>query len=312
MLKRKALRKISITTLSIFILVCVYLIPYNKEDTKPVYSEIEYTTGLYTNNIYLLNNDNLLVKSKILLNSNTTKEKVIDIVEALTKNKTNFIPKGLNSLLNNNVELKDVEIYDDIAHLNFNDELFKTDPDISEKVIESLVFSITDLKDINGICIKVNNETIKEFNDIKLPEIITRDFGLNKEYDIKTRDNIDKVVVYYITNINNKKYYVPVTKYINNNEDKIKIIIKNLTSSYIYEPNLMSMLNQNTKLLNYELNSDMAILNFSDNIFTKDKNILEEVMYTIGYSIYDNYNIDTVMYKVNNKEIIKKSIKELE
>ena len=35
-------------------------------------------------------------------------------------------------------------------------------------------------------------------------------------------------------------------------------------------------------------------------------------MYMIGYSMYDNLGIDTVSYKVNGKEIIKKSLKELE
>lgn len=312
MLRKKALRKIFITTLSVFILVCTYLIPYNQEKTEKVGLEIEYTTGMYTNNIYLLNEDRLLVKSKILLDSNNVEEKIKQIVNTLTKNKTNFIPSGLSSLLNESVKLKGVKIYDDIAHLNFNDKLFDTDPEITEKVIESLIFSITDIKDINGISIKVNDEVIEEFNGIKLTPILTRSFGLNKSYNITKRNDIDKIVIYYLTNINNNHYYVPVTKYINNNEDKIKIIIKSLSSSYIYEPNLMSVLNQNTELLDYEMNSDMVILNFNEDIFSKDKQILEEVMYTIGYSIYDNYNIETVMYKVNGKEITKKSIKELE
>lgn len=312
MLRKKALRKIFITTLSVFILVCTYLIPYTQEDTKKVGLEIEYTTGMYTNTIYLLNQDHLLVKSKILLDSNETEEKIKQIVDTLTINKTNFIPSGLSSLLDKSVKLKDVKIYDDIAHLNFNEQLFNTDPNITEKVIESLIFSITDIKDIRGISIKVNDEVVEEFNNIKLSPILTREFGLNKTYDIKKREDIDKIVIYYLTNIDNNRYYVPVTKYVNNKEDKIKIIIKSLSSSYIYEPNLISVLNQNTELLNYELNSDMVILNFSDAIFTKEKEILEEVMYTIGYSVYDNYNIETVMYKVNGKEIAKKSIKELE
>lgn len=313
MLKKKALRKMFITTISVFILVCAYLIPYaNENNTKQVGLEIEYTTGMYTNNIYLLNNDHLLVKSKILLESNDTVEKVKQIVDTLTTNKTNFISNGLSSLLDSSIKLKDVVIYDDIVHLNFNEAFFKMEPSITEKVIESLIFSITDIEEINGICIKVNDEVIEEINNVKLDAILTKDFGLNKTYDIKTRENIDKVIVYYLTKINNNAYYVPVTKYINNKEDKIKIIIQNLSSNYIYEPNLMSMLNQNTKLLDYEINSDMVILNFSDAIFTEQDKILEEVMYTIGYSIYDNYNIENVMYKVNGKEIVKKSIKELE
>lgn len=312
MLKKKALKKIFITTLSVFILVCAYMIPYSTEKTEQVGLEVEYTTGMYTNNIYLLNSDHFLVKSKILLDSNDPVEKVKQIVDTLTIHKTNFIPNGLSSLLDEKVQLKDVIIYDDIAHLNFNEEFLKTDPEITEKVIEALIFSITDIDGINGICIKVNDEVVEEINGITLDAILTKDFGLNKTYSIQERENIDKVIIYYLTKIDDQSYYVPVTRYLNNKEDKIEIIINSLSSSYIYEPNLMSMLNQNTKLLDYEVNSDMVILNFSDAIFTDEDQILEEVLYTIGYSIYDNYNIETVMYKVNGKEIMKKSIKELE
>ena len=312
MLRKKALRKIFITSLSVFILTVVYLIPYTSEKVKEVGLEVEYTTGMYTNTIYLLNNDNLLVKSKILLDKKTTIEKVKQIVDTLTNNKTNFIPAGLSSLLNKDVVLKDVKVYEDIVHLNFNKNFLNLKKDKTEKTIESLLFSITDLDGINGICIKVEDKVLEELNGIKLSPVLTRKFGVNKSYDIKDRNNIDKVVLYYLTKIEDNTYYVPITKYINNKEDKIEVIIKNLTSNYIYEPNLISVLNQNAKLLNYEINSDMVILNFDDSIYNKNKEIAEEVFYTLGYSIYDNYNIKTVVYKVNGKEIEKKSIKELE
>ena len=312
MLRKKALRKIFITSLSVFILTVVYLIPYTSEKVKEVGLEVEYTTGMYTNTIYLLNNDNLLVKSKILLDKKTTIEKVKQIVDTLTNNKTNFIPAGLSSLLNKDVVLKDVKVYEDIVHLNFNKNFLNLKKDKTEKTIESLLFSITDLDGINGICIKIEDKVLEELNGIKLSPVLTRKFGVNKSYDIKDRNNIDKVVLYYLTKIEDNTYYVPITKYINNKEDKIEVIIKNLTSNYIYEPNLISVLNQNAKLLNYEINSDMVILNFDDSIYTKNKEIAEEVFYTLGYSIYDNYNIKTVVYKVNGKEIEKKSIKELE
>ena len=138
MLRKKALRKIFITSLSVFILTVVYLIPYTSEKVKEVGLEVEYTTGMYTNTIYLLNNDNLLVKSKILLDKKTTIEKVKQIVDTLTNNKTNFIPAGLSSLLNKDVVLKDVKVYEDIVHLNFNKNFLNLKKDKTEKTIESL------------------------------------------------------------------------------------------------------------------------------------------------------------------------------
>ena len=54
----------------------------------------------------------------------------------------------------------------------------------------------------------------------------------------------------------------------------------------------MSYLNSNTKLLKSNIDKDLMSLEFNDYIFNdyEDKKILEEVIYTISLSIYDNYN----------------------
>ena len=55
MLKKKAIRKIFITTLTAFVLLVVYTIPSLYEDeTIKTNLEVEYITGIGTNNIYLL------------------------------------------------------------------------------------------------------------------------------------------------------------------------------------------------------------------------------------------------------------------
>ena len=48
-------------------------------------------------------------------------------------------------------------------------------------------------------------------------------------------------------------YYVPVTKYINDDREKVKIIIEELKSSYLSEVNLMSFLNSNVNLIDYNV-----------------------------------------------------------
>ena len=43
-----------------------------------------------------------------------------------------------------------------------------------------------------------------------------------------------------------------------------------------------------------------------------DKEILEEVVYSISYSVFDNYDVEEVIFQVNNEEILKKTIKDIE
>ena len=53
-------------------------------------------------------------------------------------------------------------------------------------------------------------------------------------------------------------------------------------------------------------------LNFNNSIFISDGKLLEEVVYPVMYSVFDNYNVKEVIIKEKNKEILKKTRKELE
>ena len=83
MLKKRALRKIFITTLTAFILLVLYSIPNINKDEEVLKTnlEVEYITGIGTNNIYLLDKNNYLVKTKILLDTSDKKEQIKLLLE---------------------------------------------------------------------------------------------------------------------------------------------------------------------------------------------------------------------------------------
>ena len=296
MLKKKALRKIFITTLTAFVLLTIFSIPnLYEEDSIKANLEIEYITGIGTNNIYLLDNNGYLVKSKILLDAKDKKEMIKQIIKNLTISDNSKFPSGLKAPIPEDVKLQEIFYDENIVSLNFNKKLLK-DKDRLEKIIESIVYSIIDLGDINGVIIEVDGETIPEYN-----KVLTKDIGINKTYNINYRNDINKVVVYYLEEISGDKYYVPVTKYLNNKDDKIKIIVEELTTSYIYEPNLMSFLNSNTKLNSFEEKDDIMTINFNNAIFDKNNKVLEEVVYTLAYSVFSNYNVEEIVLEVDDK-----------
>ena len=77
MLRTKALRKIFLTTLTLFVLLTVFTITNSKtENVLKTNLEIEDIAGFKTDVIYLLNDKGLLVKTKILLEGNTDEEKI--------------------------------------------------------------------------------------------------------------------------------------------------------------------------------------------------------------------------------------------
>lgn len=300
MLKKRALRKIFITTLTAFILLVLYSIPNinEKEEILKTNLEIEYITGIGTNNIYLLDKNNYLVKTKILLDTTDKKEQIKLLIRNLTKNSNSKFPEELSAIIPENTKIQSINYDEEYVSIDFNKNLLKIDEEQKERMIEAIVYSIMDLGNIKGIIISVNDEVLEGYE-----RVLDKSIGINKKYDIKRRENINKVVIYYLEKINDNKYYVPVTKYLNDDRDKVKIIVDELTSSYIYEPNLMSFLNSNTELLDYKEQENIMTLNFNNAIFDNNNKVLEEVKYTLAYSIFDNYDVGQVLIQVDGKNI---------
>jgi len=305
-LKRKALRKIFITTFSVFTLFVLYLIPVKINNSylqnEP---EVIYTSNTTNQEIYLLGENNYLVKFQIFLEENTKETQAQKVIEYLKKNSSLKTPSGLSGILPDTTKVLGLHIENNIATINFSKEVLEVEENLEERVIESIVYSITALDEIDGVTIQIEGQTLNTLPKTKkkLDPVLTRDFGINKVYDITNRNGIQKVTIYYLDKISNNNYYVPVTKYVNDDREKIKIIIDNLASNYIHEENLMSYLNSKTTLLDYENSENTFTLNLNEAVFGGNA-ILEEVEYTLGYSIFENYDVDKILLKVNG-EIIK-------
>ena len=306
MLKSKAIRKIFVTTLSLFVLLVAYSLP-SLDDTYTLKTnlEIESATGLATDNIYLLNSNGYLVKSRILLESTDLEKKIREILEQLTVEDDNYFPKGLFPYIPKGTKVLNVLCGEKQVSIDFSKEFLDMSVDLEKQIVSGIVYSILDLDDIQEVIILVEGQLLKEYPNTHeaLPSPLTRDIGINKEYNITSRNDISKVVVYYLSEIDDELYYVPVTKYVNDERDKIKIIIDELSSSYIYEANLMSFLHSNVELLDYYEQENVLFLNFNDYLFDSSDKVLEEVLYSIAYSVFANYDVSMVMFEVNDQHI---------
>ena len=289
-----------------FIILTAFSIPtFNQEKENVIRTNYEVTTNLATNSIYLLNENLFLVKTKIFIEATNLEDKVYEIISNLYAQENNKIPNGLQGIIPRNTTLNSLNIEKDTVTLNFSKEFLTIEEAKEKQLITSIVYSLLELKEFSKVKILVENTPLTNYphSKEKLPLILDKKIGINNKYLINSRNNISKVVIYYLENIEDVMYYVPVTKYLNDDRDKIKIIIEELTTSYIYEPNLMSVLNSKVELLNYKEENDVLFLNFNDYLYEKDDKILEEVIYSIAYSVFDNYSVNMVMFEVNSKEV---------
>lgn len=306
MLKKKALKRIFVTTVALFIFLTIYVINgidnENKLDSK---IEVEYTFNEGTNSIYLLNKNGYLVKAKTLITSKDKTKQIESILNSLTIGNDNSFPDELKGTIPKNTRVLEIRYDKESVTINFSKEFLNLKKDIEKKTIESIVYSIFDLKEVKEIYIEVEGKLLNEYPNSKekIYYPLNKDIGINNEYSITSRNDINKTVIYYLEKINNENYYVPVTKYENNRDDKIKVVIDSLTTNYIYEPNLMSVLNTNLKLNSYNKEDNVFFLDFNNYLYDKNQKLVEEVIYSISYSVFDNYDVNNIVFMVDGKNV---------
>lgn len=314
MLKEVSIQRITFASIILFLLFLFSIFPKNEQYNQDLAENIniEYVSGHHPHEVYLLDSNNYVGRANILLVGKTTETKIRELIDFLIIDgkKESSIPNGFRALIPSDTKIIGLTLNDDgIVKINFSKEFLEIKKELEEKVVEALTYSLTSLKEVNGILIYVEGELLTTLpkSQKKLPSLLNRNYGINKVYDLERLSNINWVTIYYISNHNDNYYYVPVTKYVNDERDKIKIIIDELASGPIYETNLMSFLNNNTKLLNYQITDKTLSLNFNDFVLDdiKNKKILEEVIYSIALSIADNYKVSEVVFLVENEAIDK-------
>lgn len=291
MLRKKIIRKICYTTFIFFILLIIST--FSNKEIIPN-TKTEYKNDLI--NIYLLNKDNYLTEVMILVNDKNDYNTVFEIVSQLKNNNKYY--DSLKGVIPNNTKINKIEFIDSILYIDFNEELLNVNDDLEEKLIESLVYSIMSINGVKGIKISINGKNLEVLpkSNIILDDILTKKIGINKEYRLTSTNNILKVVLYYYQEIDNNKYYVPVTKYVNNKEDKIKVIIDNLKNGYLYQTNLMSYLNNRIEVLEYEEVNNIISLSFNNLITLDPEGAQEEVIYTISNSIFSSMDVEKIIF----------------
>lgn len=306
MLRTKAIKKIFMTTLSMFIILCTFtLSSLMNDNVLKTNLEIEDISGIVTDDIYLLSNNNYLVKKKILIDSEDVSFKIKKALSEMVNSSNNKYSSELIGPIPEGTEIIDVIVGEDIITVNFSKELLNVNINHEKHMISAIVYTVINIGDVKGVSILVEGNFLDKYPNTgeSLNKVLDKSIDINREFRVISREDISKVVVYYLDDIDNNLYYVPVTKYLNDSRDKIEIIVEELSSSYIYEDNLMSFLNNKAKLLEHSIENDVFFLNFNEYLFDSNDIVLEEVLYCISYSVFDNYDVSMVMFQVNGKEV---------
>ena len=238
MLKRFWIKRIFVSTSVLFAILLLYIIPSTDEFdlTSSLNQELLYVDNeIETHEIFLLDTYNYLARTQVVVSETEIEKKATELINILITGGSgeSKVPNGFRAVLPSETKLLSIEYKDGILKLDFSSELLDINKENEEKVLESLVYTLTGIDGIDSIIIYVDGKILNKLpkTGINLPSVLNRKYGINKQYDISSTSNISGVTVYYVNKYNDDTYYVPVTKYLNDEREKIKIIVEELTSS---------------------------------------------------------------------------------
>lgn len=310
MIKKSSIRRICVATLALFILLIIYFFPNNDTIIKEHLNYIKRDEMP----IFLIDNSNYVARTSIVKSSKNINEQIKEIIETLTKNskKSSYIRDGFKPIIPQNTKVIDVLLDNEILTINFSKELLNIDKDNEEKMIEAIIYSLTEIKEIKKIKILVENNPLTKLpkSQKKLPDYLDKNYGINKIYNLDSIKESTKTTIYYLSKFQDYHYFVPVTKINNKKTEKVEIIIKELKSTPIYQTNLISYLAASANITNYELLENGIKLSFNNYLIAniKEEEALEEVKYSIALSLRDTYGINEVIFSIPNNENTKISV----
>ena len=314
MLKKISIRKIVLSSLALFAMFLIYIIPAN-ENTLDIKEELEYVnTNVESSPIFLMDQNSYVALTSVAVNDTSIENKARQLIKVLTiGGMDSKIPSGFSAIIPPNTEVLSLSYENGIIKVDFSKDLLNISENLEEKMVESIVYTLTSIDKVDGVIIYVEGDILTKLpkTKINLPSTLDKTFGINKEFDLTSTKDITDVTIYYINQISDNYYYVPVTKYVNDNREKASIIIDELSSNFNPNKNLMSFLNDGTKLVSSIVKDGKMQLNFNEEILNSSvsEDISKETLDMITLSIGANYDVKEVVFNVGDRKLYEIALK---
>ena len=303
MLKMSSIRRIIIASFAlIIVIVSLYLFPKKELTTlhKNGYKRV------LTSSIYLIDKNDYVARTNINVDSKSKEGIAIELINALINgsSKNKYLPDGFKSYIPVETKINKISINGDLIIINFNEKILNIKTN-EEKMIESIVYTLTEIDGINRVQILINGEILTKLpiSGKHLPSILDRSIGINKLVKTNSFKHTQDVTTYFINTSASNTYYIPVTIITDDPREKIEIIIKELESKDNIDSNLSTYISAGTVLENYHILENEFNMEFNSLIFNGLNDISEEVIYGLALSIKDNYDINKISIDVNSKQI---------
>ncbi|MEC5422011.1 GerMN domain-containing protein [Virgibacillus sp. C22-A2] len=284
-----------------------------EEGTEEVDQDVnENSSETVARQLYLIDSNGMVASQIVELPNLESKEVATQVLEHLVEGGpiTPLLPNGFRAVLPAGTEILGLNLQEDgtmIVDVSSEFEDYEADDEL--KIIEAMTHTLTQFENVDKIQLRINGYPQSEMpvNGTPIGDGYSRVNGIN----LINTDNLDiinskAVTMYYPAEHNENRYYVPVTQYVEGeNEEIFRSIVQAMIDGPGFNTNIKHVFNTHTLLTNTpSLESGVLELVFNKEIL-KDMEksmISDEVMETLVRTLTEQQAVEAVQIKVEDVE----------
>lgn len=279
-----------------------------EEATPDKEISVEKKADTVMRDLYLIDRNGMVVSQTLPLpKSDSTAKQALEYLVA-DGPVAEILPNGFRTVLPADTTV-DVDIQDGKAIVDFSEEFATYDPKDEKRILQAITWTLTQFDSIKSVELRMNGHRLNEMPVNGTPiseEGLSRQDGINiDDSGVADITNTRPVTVYYLSQTDDKAYYVPVTKRISNTEkDVVAAVIEELADGPGMQTGLISGLAGDVKLLEEpKVESGVVTLNFNKSILGsgEQKIITDAALESLVLSLTEQEGIESVSVMVDGK-----------
>lgn len=202
------------------------------------------------------------------------------------------MPAGFTSVLPKGTKVKDMNIKDKLAVVDFSKEFNEYNLQDERKMLEAVTWTLTSFPTVEKVQIRVEGKALKEMpvGGTPMDEPFTRAMGINLEKPEGVEYGQASAVTLYFLSQNQEefKYYVPVTRMVKRTDNIAQAVIEQLIQGPDEKKGLAAVMTPGAELIKVGKENDLITVNFSDKMLGPDKKVPGEAMKSVVLSLTEN------------------------
>lgn len=278
------------------------------KDEESTENEEEEIVETIARQLYLVDANGMVVAQTLELPMN--KEAATQVLTYLIKGGpvTQILPNGFQAVLPEGTEVLGLNLQEDgtlIVDVSKEFEEYEAEDEL--KILQAMTYTLTQFDNVDRIKLWINGHPQNEMpvNGTPIESGYSRVNGIN----LVASETLDlmrsqAVTMYYPSEYNNNRYYVPITQHVEiEDQDIFSPIVRTLISGPSYQFNALHVFNDETSLIHRPtLENGVLTLEFNQEILKDtDKAVIsDEVIETLVRTLTEHPRVEAIEVKVEN------------